>query len=233
MYPNPQDALPLPSHPSVEQYRKLAKDLVKSCRSGDPAAIGIWASRWMEALAAHQREPDALRDRTEINARANQVDQFARTKLSGGEGASSRCVLADAQFVIARAHGFLSWPKFVKHIESLARASSPVSAFEAAADAIVTGDVATLNRLLREHPTLIRARSTREHRATLLHYVAANGVENYRQVISREHRGDYRRSCSRRAPTSTAKRTSTEVDVRLSASSPRVLLPPLPACSGR
>jgi ankyrin repeat protein len=182
MYPNPQDALPLPSRPSVEQYKKLAKDLVKSCRSGDPAAIGVWASQWIEALAAHQREPDALRDGTEMNARANQVGQFARTKLSGGEGASSRCVLADAQFVIARAHGFLSWPNFVKHVESLARASSPVSAFEAAASAIVTGDVTTLKRLLREHPKLIRARSTREHRAALLHYVAANGVENYRQV---------------------------------------------------
>ncbi len=182
MYPNPQDALPLPSRPSVEQYKKLAKDLVKSCRSGDPAAIGLWASRWIEALAAHQREPDALRDATAISARANQVGQFARTKLSSGEGSSSRCVLADAQFVIARAHGFLSWPKFVKHIESLARAGSPVSAFEAAASAIVTGDLTTLERLLREHPTLIRVRSTREHRATLLHYVAANGVENYRQV---------------------------------------------------
>ena len=185
MYPNPQDALPLPSRPSVEQYKKLAKDLVKSCRSGDPAAIGIWASQWIEVLAAHQTEPDALRDGTEIRARANQVDQFARTTLSSGEGSSSRCVLADAQFVIARVHGFLSWPKFVKHLESLASASSPVSAFEAAAHAVVTGDVATLKGLLREHPTLIRARSTREHRATLLHYVAANGVENYRQVTPR------------------------------------------------
>jgi len=182
MYPNPQDALPLPSRPSVEQYKKLAKDLVKSCRSGDPAAIGIWASRWIEALAAHQSEPEALRDGTEISARANQIDQFARTTLSSGEESFSQCVLADAQFVIARAHGFLSWPKFVKHIESLARVSSPVSAFEAAAYAIVTGDAGTLKRLLREHPALIRARSTREHRATLLHYVAANGVENYRQV---------------------------------------------------
>jgi len=53
MYPNPQDALPLPSRPNVDQYKKLAKDLVKSCRSGDPAAIGAWASRWIEALAAH------------------------------------------------------------------------------------------------------------------------------------------------------------------------------------
>jgi len=182
MYPNPQDALPLPSRPSVEQYKKLAKDLVKSCRSGDPAAIGVWASQWIDALAAHQREPDTLRHVPERQARANQVGQFARAKLSGGEGSSSRCVLADAQFVIARAHGFLSWPTFVKHIDALGRASSLVSAFEAAASAIVTGDAITLTRLLREHPELIWARSTREHRAALLHYVAANGVENYRQV---------------------------------------------------
>jgi hypothetical protein len=53
--------------------------------------------------------------------------------------------------------------------------------FEAAADAIIAGDAATLERLLRENPELVRARSTREHRATLLHYVSANGVEDFRQ----------------------------------------------------
>lgn len=58
---------------------------------------------------------------------------------------------------------------------------SPAPNFEAAADAIVAGDAAALKALLREYPELIRARSTREHRATLLHYVAANGVENDRQ----------------------------------------------------
>jgi Ankyrin repeats (3 copies) len=56
-----------------------------------------------------------------------------------------------------------------------------VSRFEAAADAIVSGDAATLKRLLREDPKLVRAISTREHSATLLHYVSANGVEGYRQ----------------------------------------------------
>jgi Ankyrin repeats (3 copies) len=182
MYPNPQDALPFPQRPSVEQYRKLAKDLVKSWRSGDPAAIRVWATRWIEALATLQREPDALRKGTEISTRVDQVEQFARKKLSGGDKPSSRCALADAQFVIARAHGFLSWPTFLKHIETLARDSSPASLFEAAVSAIVTGDVATLTRLLGEHPSLIRARSTREHRATLLHYVSANGVEGYRQI---------------------------------------------------
>jgi hypothetical protein len=68
-----------------------------------------------------------------------------------------------------------------KHLDTLARANSGVSAFEATADAVVSGDLGTLERLVREQPDLIRARSTREHRATLLHYVSANGVEGYRQ----------------------------------------------------
>ena len=58
----------------------------------------------------------------------------------------------------------------------------PLSNFEAAADAIVSGDVAALERLLHDDPELVRARSTREHRATLLHYVSANGVEGWRQM---------------------------------------------------
>lgn len=53
--------------------------------------------------------------------------------------------------------------------------------FESAADAIVNGDASELERLLASHPELVRARSTRAHRATLLHYVAANGVEQNRQ----------------------------------------------------
>jgi hypothetical protein len=70
----------------------------------------------------------------------------------------------------------------VTQIESLARGNSPAFTFEAAASAIVAGDIVSLERLLDEHPDLIRMRSLREHRATLLHYVSANGVEGYRQV---------------------------------------------------
>ena len=53
--------------------------------------------------------------------------------------------------------------------------------FESAVEAVIAGDLATLESLLKNHPELVRARSLREHRATLLHYVAANGVEDYRQ----------------------------------------------------
>src|SRR5262249_35734802 len=55
------------------------------------------------------------------------------------------------------------------------------SDFERAADAIIEGDAASLQRLLRKNPKLIRQRSDREHNSTLLHYVSANGVEGYRQ----------------------------------------------------
>jgi hypothetical protein len=60
--------------------------------------------------------------------------------------------------------------------------------FERAADAVVDGDLATLSALLASHPELATARASHVtdrnppvHRATLLHYLAANGVENVRQ----------------------------------------------------
>ena len=52
---------------------------------------------------------------------------------------------------------------------------------EAAADAVVAGDVDRLTALLDREPRLVTARSLRDHRSTLLHYVAANGVEQERQ----------------------------------------------------
>ena len=53
--------------------------------------------------------------------------------------------------------------------------------FEQAADAVVNGDLATLQELLRRHPDLPYARSQRPHRCTLLNYLGANGFEHWRQ----------------------------------------------------
>jgi hypothetical protein len=181
MFPNPQDSLPLPLLPNLEQYKKQAKNLVKACKSSDPNAVRAWARSWVEALVALA----GLTITTELPVRVDrwigQVEDFAREKLKGSHPGKARCLLVDAQFVIARSHGFESWSNFVKHITVLNRASSPISKFELAAEAIVTGDVAALEQLLRENAELVRAHSTREHRATLLHYISANGVEGYRQ----------------------------------------------------
>ncbi len=44
------DALPLPPRPSLEHYKKLAKDLVKICKSGERDALRAWAREWIEGL---------------------------------------------------------------------------------------------------------------------------------------------------------------------------------------
>ena len=144
------DALPLPPHPHIDFYRKLAKDLLK-----DPAAFRAWAK---------QCAPADQVERLESRIRSTTIAR-----------------LADAQFFIARAHGFASWPKFARHVEEMEHDGSADAQFEAAADAIVSGDLVTLRRLLDDRPDLIRQRSSRDHRSTLLHYVSANGIEDFRQ----------------------------------------------------
>ncbi len=56
-----------------------------------------------------------------------------------------------------------------------------MSVFEKAVTAIISGDETKLQGLLSTNPDLIQARSEREHQATLLHYIAANGVEDEHQ----------------------------------------------------
>lgn len=137
---------------SVEQSRKQAKDLLRAFRTGDAGALD--RIRWN-----HPR------------FRALTDQQIRKRPF----------VLADAQLVIARLHYFESWPRLLRHIETLEREDPRVCRFEDAADAIITGDVGALARLLVAHPDLIDQRSSRAHEAPLLHYVAANGVEDYRQ----------------------------------------------------
>ena len=178
MFPNPQDALPLPQRPNVERYKNLARDLVKACKSDAEDAIVAWARKWLTALAKQCGVEFTPQLPVSVSRWADQVAGFVRRKIGEHDG---RCRLADAQFIIARSHGFDTWTRFSKHLNGLKEKRSPIARFEAAVDAIIKGDVKRLKRLLRDDPRLIDARSTREHRATLLHYVSANGVEGYRQ----------------------------------------------------
>ena len=174
------DALPLPTRPNLEQYKKLAKDFQHACKSSDPGAVRDWAARWAETIARLQGREITQNLRRQIDYEAERMARHWQKFKKTNERAA-RCTLAEAQFFVARGHGFASWPKFARHLQGLARAYSPVSRFEAAVDAIVGGDATTLVKLLDEDPDLVRARSTREHRSTLLHYVSANGVEDFRQ----------------------------------------------------
>jgi ankyrin repeat protein len=174
------DALPLPPRPNLEQYKKLVRDFQHVCKSGDPAALRGWIAHWAETLARLQGRAITSEVQREIRWDTERVERQWR-KIQKSKEQSSRCTLTGAQFFIARCHGFASWPKFAKHLKALEHANSPVSHFESAVDAIVSGNIAMLEQLLRKHPELVGTRSTREHRSTLLHYVSANGVEDFRQ----------------------------------------------------
>ncbi len=130
----------------------------------------------------HKQAKDLLHSARAGDLKAvERMSHCPRVRDHGGAGGHAEYALADAQFVIAREHGFGSWPPFASHVEGLERRDPSVARFEAAADAVISGDEPVLAQLLRDDPALIRARSARAHHATLLHYVAANGVEDFRQ----------------------------------------------------
>lgn len=55
---------------------------------------------------------------------------------------------------------------------------APPASFESAVRAVVDGELETLRSLLAADASLVRVRSDDEYRATLLHFVAANGVSD-------------------------------------------------------
>ena len=178
------DTLPLPPRPSLEQYQKRAKSLVTAALSPDPGAIRAWASAWLHALARHLDAPPTPFIEASIERATLEIERRVLARSGPSGGPSTPFALADAQHLLAAAHGFASWADFARHVEDVARHQRGLpnsDPFEAAADAVVTGDIAALERLLGEHPDLVRARSRRVHHATLLHYVSANGVEDFRQ----------------------------------------------------
>jgi ankyrin repeat protein len=87
----------LPRHPSVEQYRKQAKELVRFRRTAetDPRE-SLRLTRLFKLIEQYHPQ---FRLKTEAEIRAG------------------RFGLSDAQLVIAREHGFASWTKFAGAIE--------------------------------------------------------------------------------------------------------------------
>jgi ankyrin repeat protein len=145
------NADPLAFSATLEEYLLQAESLFGALKSGDEAAA--WRFKWMHTL---------FRDKSVADVRAAALD------------------FADAQAVVAHEVGFESWADLAAFADAVGQ-QGPVARFEAAVEAVISGAVPTLRSMLCEHPELIRVVSTRRHHATLLHYVAANGVEDGRQ----------------------------------------------------
>jgi ankyrin repeat protein len=145
------DAKSLSYRATLEEYRHEAESLYTLLHAGDYAAA--WRFKW---------EHPRFRGKSVSDVRAAKLD------------------LSDAQLVTAHEYAFDNWSALAEFTDAVSH-DGPVAQFEAAVEAVVDGNAAELGLMLRENPDLIRARSTRRHHATLLHYVAANGVESQRQ----------------------------------------------------
>ena len=91
----------------------------------------------------------------------------AKRLLRGLQATDPAARLADAQFALAKAHGFTSWRALKAHVESL---TVEGRAFEVAR----AGDTAALRAMLDANPSLLHARE-KPYAWTLLHAAAQKG----------------------------------------------------------
>lgn len=145
--------VPLPFDASHTDCEARATALLAALQEGDDGALHLF--KWNHPALVHGSFAEA-RDR------------------------APRLGLPDARLVLARSRAFENWDSMVAFTREVSRAG-PVRSFEEAADAVVDGALARLSERLELDPTLVSARSVRRHRATLLHYLSANGLELERQ----------------------------------------------------
>src|SRR5260221_10459976 len=115
----------LPFHATLQEYQAQADALFEGLKSRDEAAE--WRFKWM-----HPR----FRGKSIADVRAPALE------------------LADAQAVIAHEYSFEHWTDLVAFTEAVRR-DRPISRFEVAVEAVISGEVAALGTMLREHPELV------------------------------------------------------------------------------
>lgn len=160
--------LPVAWDAPLSAYEVQAEELLAAHAAGIPIAIKLF----------HENHPRFLDD----------VVTWKPKDLNDDVIPNATLTLDDARIAIARVYSFRDWNALTQLVNAVQDPSSPAREFEQAVQAVITGDVPTLRTMLQINSALVHARSTRitchdkpQHRATLLHYLGANGVENHRQ----------------------------------------------------
>lgn len=158
----------LPFDAPLSDYARQAGELFDGWQREDEDAVRVF----------RQRHPAFLDTNIPWLQRPMTPEQVRGVRITG----------VDAQLALARWYDFLDWDRLVDYVEAVRQPGSRMYRFERAVEAVVDGDAGSLEQLLKEDPDLVRTRSTRVthfdppcHGAMLLHYLAANGVEGYRQ----------------------------------------------------
>jgi hypothetical protein len=164
----------------IDSWTKFAERI--DAMLGERSPKAVWRRVEQAVLTGDAKTLDAIIGEHAAILRATPGQSWVGDLRQDGLGNRlERDAFPDARSIIAAKQHFDSWERFTAFTEALRDRHSIPAQFEAAVDAVVSGDAATLERLLRQRPELIGARSMRSHHSTLLLYVCANGVEQYRQ----------------------------------------------------
>jgi hypothetical protein len=134
---------PLPFRARLEDYEQQARELLDGHRTGDADAIRI----------IHKNHPRFL----------DETITWRPKFMSSADIQQAPFDLDDARFALARWYTFADWTALKEYVDAVS-VDGPVFWFESAVEAVVNGDLATLRTLLRDHPELIRARSSLRRR---------------------------------------------------------------------
>jgi len=160
---------------AVQNGHEEIAALLRGHPSSGPSEQSLWREAERALLAGDVATLNGLLKRHDATFRSRRPPESTPGGLAPDYSAM------DAREVIVRNHHFESWDAYAAFVAEAMNSVSLAGRFEEAADAIVSGDIATLEWLLRGRPELIRARSARRHHAMLIHYVAPNGIEYFRQ----------------------------------------------------
>ena len=155
---------------TVSQVAKLHEDLLKDY-PGHLTVIKVITAQAQTLFDEHRQSNPAV---------CHQISNW----LPKYVGVDHKDILAadisleDMRLAVSREHGFDSWQSAVEFGKKRLNPN-----FEDAITAITTGSINDLQLLITKLPYLVSLRSPYGHQSTLLHYVAANGVETWRQQV--------------------------------------------------
>lgn len=145
---------------------------VRSLFSGIEPSVHLRETvlRYLAALEAGYREQNPA-----VDILLRNYSPRHSTEATGGSGVP-RATPEELKQVMAHYFGFA-------HFADIDESITHDVEFEKAVETLLRGKRDQLDTQLREHPGLIRRSSRYGHRAGLIHYLAANGVELHRQVV--------------------------------------------------
>jgi ankyrin repeat protein len=151
---------------NLEQLRKQGKELVRSARAGDPAALARFGDLPVQLSSAHlvlAREQGYSSWPALVRVAVEQPFHDDIEYYEGradGIATVNGVTTAEARRDLAGRHGFTSWSALRRHVAAIAGGTEPAPPFMLAYRALEAGDRERLIELLDADPALVEMRGT-------------------------------------------------------------------------